>query len=177
MASLIENLITQMNEEYAVYEKLLEASSEKTSAIVSNNLDRLKAATDKEQFLADTIAGLANARRETMDNIAMVLNKSKEDLKITDVIQFLDTQPEFRDPLAAINEKLAKLARRLKEVNVHNQNLIIESLSMIEYNINLLQNLNRAPETAEYSRDMFKGHDGYTGSTTGPDAGKFDAKQ
>lgn len=29
MASLIENLITQMNEEYAVYEKLLEASSEK----------------------------------------------------------------------------------------------------------------------------------------------------
>ncbi|MCM1272710.1 MAG: flagellar protein FlgN [Clostridium sp.] len=177
MASLIENLITQMNEEYAVYEKLLEASSEKTSAIVANNLDRLKEATDKEQLLADTIAGLAASRRETMDNIATVLNKSKEDLKVTDIIQFLDAQPEFRDPLAAINEKLAKLARRLKEINSHNQNLIIESLSMIEYNINLLQNLNRAPETAEYSKDMFKGHDGYTGSAAVPGAGKFDAKQ
>lgn len=48
---------------------------------------------------------------------------------------------------------------------------------MIEYNINLLQNLNRAPETAEYSKDMFKSHDGYTGSMATPGAGKFDAKQ
>ena len=27
---------------------------------------------------------------------------------------------------------------------------------MIEYNINLMQNMNRAPETAEYSREMFR---------------------
>lgn len=71
----------------------------------------MKEATDKEQFLADTIAGIASSRRETMDNIATVLNKNKEDLKVTDVIEFLDAQPEFRDPLAAINEKLAKLAK------------------------------------------------------------------
>ncbi len=176
MASLIENLITGMNEEYAVYEQLLSASQEKTSAIVSNNLDRLRAATDKEQFLVDTITGIANKRRETMDNIAIVLNRKKDDLKITDIIEFLEAQPEFRDPLAHINEKLSKLAKTLKEVNTHNQNLIQESLSMLEYNINLLQNLNRAPETAEYSKDMFKGHDGYAAPQGGA-TGKFDAKQ
>lgn len=176
MASLIENLITQLNEEYAVYEQLLEVSMEKTSAIVSNNLDRLKETTDKEQLLVDTITGLGNARQETMHNIANVLNKRGTELRVIDVVEFLEGQPEFRDPLLSINEKLAKLARKLKDVNSHNQTLIQESLSMIEYNINLLQNLNRAPETAEYSKDMFKGAGNYVGNTV-PTAGKFDTKQ
>ncbi|MBP3621392.1 MAG: flagellar protein FlgN [Lachnospiraceae bacterium] len=156
MASLIENLITELNEEYAVYEQLLQVSMEKTSAIVSNDLDRLKATTDKEQFLVDTVTGLESDRRQTMSNIATVLNKKSTEITIMDVVGFLKGQPEFHDPLLEINEKLAKLARKLKDVNNHNKNLITESLSMIEYNINLLQNLNRAPETAEYSKDMFR---------------------
>ncbi|MBO5426227.1 MAG: flagellar protein FlgN [Lachnospiraceae bacterium] len=156
MASLIENLITGLNEEYAVYEQLLQVSMEKTSAIVSNNLDRLRDTTDKEQLLVDTVTGLESSRRQTMANIATVLNKKNEELKILDIVEFLKGQPEFHDPLLEINEKLAKLAKKLREVNSHNQNLIKESLSMIEYNINLVQNLNRAPETAEYSKDMFR---------------------
>ena len=156
MASLIENLITGLNEEYAVYEQLLQVSIEKTSAIVSNNLDRLRDTTDKEQLLVDTVTGLESSRRQTMANIATVLNKKNEELKILDIVEFLKGQPEFHDPLLEINEKLAKLAKKLREVNSHNQNLIKESLSMIEYNINLVQNLNRAPETAEYSKDMFR---------------------
>ncbi len=155
MASLIENLIIQLNEEYAVYEELLQVSMEKTSAIVSNDLDRLKNTTDKEQFLVDKVTGLESNRRQTMSNIANVLNKKSTELTIMNVVEFLEGQPEFHHPLLEINEKLAKLARKLRDVNDHNQNLIKESLSMIEYNINLLQNLSRAPETAEYSKDMF----------------------
>lgn len=174
MASLIENLITQLNEEYAVYEKLLEVSMEKTSAIISNNLDRLRETTDKEQYLVDTLTGMENVRRGTMRDIASVINKKDSELRIIDVAEFLEGQPMFRDPLVEINEKLGKLAKRLKEVNSHNQNLITESLSMIEYNINLLQNLNRAPETAEYSKDMFKQTGGYQEKIT---TDRFDAKQ
>ncbi len=175
MASLIENLIIGLNEEYAVYEKLLEVSMEKTSSIISNNLDRLKATTDKEQALVDTITSYESKRNSTMANIASVLNKKASDLKISDIVNFLEGQPEFRDPLMEINEKLAKIAKKLREVNDHNQNLIQESLAMIEYNINLLQNLNRAPETAEYSKDMFRGQGGYVAGMDMP--GKFDTKQ
>lgn len=173
MASLIENLITELNEEYAVYEKLLEVSMEKTSAIVSNNLDRLKETTDKEQYLVDVVTGMENVRRGTMRDIASVINK-REELRVIDIADFLEGQPEFRNPLLEINEKLGKLAKKLKEVNSHNQNLINESLSMIEYNINLLQNLNRAPETAEYSKDMFRQTNGYQDRVT---TERFDAKQ
>jgi len=175
MASLIENLITELNEEYAVYEQLLSVSMEKTPAIVSNNLDRLREVTDKEQLLVDTITGMDNTRRQTMNNIATVLSKPVKDLKITDIIQFLDGQPMFQDPLKEINEKLAKIAKRLKEVNAHNQNLIQESLSMISYNINLLQNLNRAPETAEYTKEMFRGA-GKSYGADAPSTSGFDTK-
>lgn len=173
MASLIENLITELNEEYAVYEKLLEVSMEKTSAIVSNNLDRLKETTDKEQYLVDVVTGMENVRHGTMRDIASVINK-REELRVIDIADFLEGQPEFRNPLLEINEKLGKLAKKLKEVNSHNQNLINESLSMIEYNTNLLQNLNRAPETAEYSKDMFRQTNGYQDRVT---TERFDAKQ
>lgn len=176
MASLIENLITGLNEEYAVYERLLEVSMEKTSAIISNDLDRLNKTTEKEQLMVDTITSLENTRRQTMNNIAGVLGRKAGEIKISEIVEFLKEQPEFHDPLLEINEKLARLVKKLRDVNDHNQNLITTSLSMIEYNINLLQNLNRAPETAEYSKEMFK----KTGSYPSDGAmapGKFDAKQ
>lgn len=176
MASLIENLIEELNQEYAIYEELLVVSREKTSAIVSNDLDRLRDTTDKEQLYVDVLTGLENKRRSTMANIATVINKSKTDIKITDIISFLDGQTEFQEPLMIINEKLAKIARQLYEVNGHNQNLIQESLSMIEYNINLIQNFSRAPETAEYSKDMFK-KGGYSGAAAMEQPGKFDTSQ
>lgn len=175
MASIIENLITELNEEYAIYEQLLVVAMEKTSAIVSNDLERLSATTDKEQFYVDTLTGLENRRMQTMSDIANVLGKRASELKVSEVVTFLEGQPEFHDPLLLINEKLAKLARRLREVNAHNQNLLQESLAMIEYNINLLQNLNRAPETAEYSKDMFKGSGAYGGAGA-TSSTRFDTK-
>ncbi len=173
MASIIENLITELNDEYALYEQLLKVSMEKTGAIVSNSLDRLSETTEKEQNLADALASVEHKRRETMESVASILGRRPDDVKVTDVIEFLDGQPEFRNPLIEINEKLAKIARRVREINGHNQNLIQEALSMIEYNINLLQNMNRAPETAEYSKDMFKGNGSYAADVP---AGRFDVQ-
>ena len=173
-ASIIENLITELNDEYALYEQLLQVSMEKTGAIVSNNLDRLSETTEKEQRLADALASVEHRRRETMTNVANILGKRPDDVKVMDVVTFLEGQPEFHDPLLSINEKLAKLARKVREVNGHNQNLIQDALEMIEYNINLMQNLNRAPETAEYSKEMFKGNAAYAGGADVP--GRFDVQ-
>ena len=78
MASIIENLITELNDEYALYEQLLQVSMEKTGAIVSNNLDRLSETTEKEQRLADALASVEHRRRETMTNVANILGKRPE---------------------------------------------------------------------------------------------------
>lgn len=176
MASLIENLIEELNKEYVVYEQLMEVSMEKTGAIVSNDLDRLRTTTDKEQLLVDTITGLDIERRKTMDGIAQVLGKPRGTVRITEIVDMLSGQPEFHDPLQEINTKLGRLAKSLKDVNAHNQNLIQTQLEMINYSINLLQNIDRAPETAEYSKDMFKGRKGGYGDTASVTSGSFDSK-
>ena len=95
MASIIENLITELNDEYALYEQLLQVSMEKTGAIVSNNLDRLSETTEKEQRLADALASVEHRRRETMTNVANILGKRPDDVKVMDVVTFLEGQPEF----------------------------------------------------------------------------------
>ena len=106
MASIIENLITELNDEYALYEQLLQVSMEKTGAIVSNNLDRLSETTEKEQRLADALASVEHRRRETMTNVANILGKRPDDVKVMDVVTFLEGQPEFHDPLSlTIHEK------------------------------------------------------------------------
>ena len=64
MASIIENLITELNDEYALYEQLLQVSMEKTGAIVSNNLDRLSETTEKEQRLADAMTNAYKRERQ-----------------------------------------------------------------------------------------------------------------
>ena len=84
MASIIENLITELNDEYALYEQLLQVSMEKTGAIVSNNLDRLSETTEKEQRLADALASVEHRRRETMTNVANILGKRPDDVKVMD---------------------------------------------------------------------------------------------
>ena len=89
------------------FEKLSFDASSACADIVSvkNNLDRLRETTDKEQLYVDVLTGLENKRRSTMGNIATVINKSKADIKITDIISFLDGQTEFQEPLMIINEK------------------------------------------------------------------------
>ena len=109
-----------------------------------------------------------------MTMLAIIFGNRPDVVKVMDVVTFLEGQPEFHDPLLAINEKLAKLARKVREVNGHNQNLIQDALEMIEYNINLMQNLNRAPETAEYSKEMFKSNAAYAGGADVP--GRFDVQ-
>lgn len=175
MASLIENLIAGLNEEYVIYEELLNLSMDKTTVIVANNLEMLKDITDREQELVDIITGYEFRRRDTIKNIGIVINKKPSELKISDIADFLKDQPEFRMPLIEINEKLRIIAEKLKGINIHNKALIEESLEMIGFNINLLQNLSRAPETANYSKDILKKQNGYnigSSKTKG-----FDSKQ
>ena len=80
-------------------------------------------------------------------------------------------QPEFQHPLIVIREKLLRQTEVLKQVNIHNQSLLKESLEMTEYSINLIQSMNQAPETANYN----KGN--YSGATLGGNYSSFDAKQ
>lgn len=171
MASLIENLITILEQESELYERLIKESMDKTPVIVSNDLQRLSEANDREQRVVDEITSISHKRNQALGEIATVLGKDADTITVSEVIELMAKQPEFQHPLIAVRDKMLKQADLLRQVNVHNQNLLKESLEMTEYSINLMQSMNQAPETANYNKGS------YSGVTLGGAYSSFDAKQ
>ncbi len=172
MASLMENLIDVLEKESAEYEKLLELSMQKTPVIVSENLEKLAQITDDEQLIVSRINHLDVIRNEAVKDIANVLNKDVDKLKIVDLIQMLGSRPEEQQKLAAVFDTLSANVRSVARVNEQNRELIQSALDMVKFNMNVLQSMKAAPETANYNKGAYN-----TGDMIGMTRKTFDAKQ
>lgn len=172
MASLIENLISVLEQENSEYEILLELSRTKTPVIVKGDIVRLQEITDEEQNVIGRIHHLETKREEHIHDIANVINKDVEQLKLENLIQMLDKSPKDQIKLSEIHEKLRVTLSQMQNVNAQNRELLAGALEMVEFDLNLLRSLRRAPETANYNRGAYS-----AGSVMGSDMGSFDAKQ
>lgn len=172
MASLMEVLIDVLEKESQEYGKLLNLSMQKTPVIVSEDLDRLAKITDEEQIIVSRINHLDNQRNEAVNDIANVLNKDVETLKIVDLIRMLAARPEEQEKLATVFDRLQDNVRGVKRVNEQNRELIQEALELVQFNMNVLQAMNKAPETANYNKGAYS-----TGDMIGASHKAFDAKQ
>ena len=168
MASLIESLIATLEEESRLYEELTKESLNKTPVIVANDLQRLQEANTREQAVVDEITAVSHRRDRAMEEIATVLGKDAKTITVSEIILLMEKQPEFQHPLIAIRDRMLKQVEMLRQVSLHNQELLKESLDMTEYSINLIQSLNQAPETANYSKGS------YNGSILGSNHSSFD---
>lgn len=171
MASLIENLITVLEEESSLYDELTKESMAKTPVIVANDLKRLSDANAREQKIVDDITAVSHRRDKVLTEIATVLGRDAKTITVSEIIKAMEKQPEFQHPLIVVKDKMLKQVEELRQVNLHNQELLKEALEMTEYSINLVQSLNQAPETANYSGAT------YSGATLGGARSSFDTKQ
>ncbi len=172
MASLMEVLIDVLEQENQEYEKLLSLSMRKTSVIVSEDLIELTRITDEEQIIVGRINRLDHQRNEAVNDIADVLNKDVDKLKIVDLIRMLAARPEEQEKLAIVFDKLRESVRSVKRVNEQNRELIKDALELIQFDMNVLQAMNKAPESANYNRGAYN-----TGDMIGTSHMTFDAKQ
>ncbi len=172
MASLMETLIEVLEKENLEYENLLALSMKKTSVIVSEDLKQLAEITDEEQIIVSRINHLDCQRNEAVDDIANVLNKDVAKLKIVDLIKMLAARPEEQAKLAAVFDKLQVSVRSVKRVNEQNRELLQSALEMVQFDMNVLQSLNTAPETANYNKGAYN-----TGDIIGMSNKTFDARQ
>lgn len=168
----MENLIGVLGAESQEYEILLELSTRKTPVIVAGNLDELAKITDEEQIVVGRITHLEHKRREVFADIANVINRDVKTLLLSDLIEILGNRPKEQQKLANVHDQLKSVVHEVKRVNGQNRILIENSLEMIEYDLNMLQAMKTAPETANYNRGAYN-----TGATIGMDLGSFDAKQ
>ena len=170
MASLIEELIDTLGAELDAYNKLLPVENKKTGIIMKNDLLALEQITAKEQEVVDEVLALENKRGKVVNNIAVVMNKKVEDIKVETIIDILKSQPQLQRKLSEIHDNLKKVVHQIMYVNNHNKSLIEQSLELIEFIMNLIQSTRMSP-----------GSNNYTNSATSADmtegAGMFDAKQ
>lgn len=172
MASLMENLIDVLNKQYEEYVALVELSRKKTPIIVKGDLQALQDITDEEQLAVSRVNHYDRERAEVMKDIANVINKDVEALKITDLVDMLAQRPEEQKQLAEVRDRLRKVALEMKDVNERNGELLQNSLDMVNFDMTLLQSLKRAPETANYTKGAYS-----SGNVMGVNNGNFDAKQ
>ena len=168
----MENLIDVLNRECETYEGLLELSRKKTPVIITGNLEELSRITDEEQEYASRLQNLDKTRAEVTADIANVLNRDVEALKLTKLIEILAARPSEQSALIDVRDRLQKVVHALRQVNEQNSELLKDSIEMVQIEMNLLQSSKAAPETANYSRGAYA-----TGDTMGVTRGNFDAKQ
>ena len=171
MASLMEELLDTLEKENAQYETLLGLSERKTQIIVKGDIAALEQITDEEQIVVNKISHLDSKRETVTKDIANVINKDVETLKLSTLIELLKTQPKEQKRLMEIHDKLQVTVGTIRRLNEQNEELIRHSLEMVEFDLNMVRAMKQAPETANYDRSAAN-----TGGMLGS-LGGFDAKQ
>lgn len=172
MASLMETLIEVLGQECDAYDELLALSQKKTQVIASANLENLQKITDDEQEVVDRLNRLEKKRVEVTVDIANVLNRDVESLKLSNLVEMMSARPEEQAKLAEAHQKLKTAVGELRRINEQNKELLESAVEMVEFEMNLLQAAKAAPETANYTRNAYN-----SGTQMGVTNGSFDAKQ
>ncbi len=172
MASLLENLIDVLDRENAAYERVAVLAESKTSAIVAGDIENLGKIMEEEQEIVGKIQGMEKQRDKFLADIANVVNRDVETLKLIDLIQMLDKMPDQQQKLEGVQKRLGATITSLREVNDKNQMLLMERLDMVDFNLNMIRAMKSAPQTANYTKNAYT-----NGQSLGIFHGGFDAKQ
>lgn len=172
MASLLENLIDVLDREHFEYEKLVILAEKKTSIIVKGDVESLSNITEDEQEIVGRIQTMEKQRMKVLADVANVVNRDVETLKLIDLIQMLEKVPQQQEKLRDLQERLKQTTEKLKSQNEKNQLLLVEKLEMVDFNLNMIRAMKSAPQTANYSKDAYM-----NGEVLGIFHGGFDAKQ
>jgi len=168
----MENLIEVLSQESEEYKGLLALSQKKMRIIAGANLEDLQKITDDEQEVVSRLNRLEKRRIEVAADIANVLNKDVETMKLTNLIEMLSARPAEQAALAAVHDRLKSVVREVQRTNEQNRELLEEALELVNFEMNMLQAYKAAPETANYTKGACN-----SGAQMGVDSGGFDAKQ
>ncbi len=170
MASLMEDFMNILEEENKGYQRLTELSHEKRQIIIDGDIPALEAITDREQEITSRLKNLENKRSEVVNDMSIVLSKQPEELTVTNMIAFLNKQPQEQSKLIDLRDRLKETLRGMAEINAQNDTLLKHAMEMAEFDLTLFRSMRQAPTTANYDNRANN-----TGDLLG--SGGFDAKQ
>ena len=155
MATLMENLLTVLEQENTEYQRLETLSQKKRQIIIDADISGLEDITGREQEIASTIRNLENKRQEVINDMAIVLSKDPKDLTITNMIAFLSKQPQEQQKLKDIKQKLRDTLNQMARLNEQNESLLQHAIEMTEFDLTLFKSMRQAPVTANYDKHAY----------------------
>ncbi len=170
MASLMEDFMSVLEQENGEYQRLAELSREKRQIIIDGDIPALEKITNQEQEIASVLKNLENRREEVVKDMSIVLSKEPKELTITNMIAFLNKQPEEQRKLAELRERLRVTLENMADINQQNEVLLQQAMEMTEFDLTLFRSMRQAPTTANYDKSA-----NTTGDLLG--SGGFDARQ
>ena len=170
MASLMDDLTQVLENETVEYKKLIELSDNLRKALIESDVSTVEQMTAAQEEVSNGIQSLESRRARIMNDIAVVLNKKPEELKVSMLEESLAGQPALKERLAAVRTELKQTMDELKRINHTNQTLLRQSMELLEFDLNLFRSMRQAPETANYNKSAVN-----TGDLLGSRG--FDAKQ
>lgn len=170
MASLMDDLTQVLENETVEYKKLIELSENLREALIESDVAVVEQMTAAQEEVSNGIQSLETRRARIMNDIAVVLNKKPEELKVSMLEETLAGQPALQERLATVRIELKQTMDELKRVNHTNQTLLRQSMELLEFDLNLFRSMRQAPETANYNRSAVNTGDLLTSRG-------FDAKQ
>lgn len=163
LTTLIE-LLERLDEAHI---QMLELAADKKQTIMDNKVDGLIDILNRESKLTKLIGQLEEQRILAAYTVLQGVGiRSNLNLNLTELSRLV-FDPEDKARLLHIQQKLSGTLRRLKEANGLNQKLIEQSLTFIDYSLDLL--VGRPNQEITYHHPSDKGN-----SVTRP--GIFDAR-
>jgi flagellar biosynthesis/type III secretory pathway chaperone len=152
---MMDDLVQVLGEEKVLYEKLADLSEEMKQAIIVSDVPVVEQKTAEQQDVTTDIQRLDRKRSDIMRNVAVVLNKKPEDIKVSTLIETLSGQPELKEKMVSARNELIGAMDRLKKVNAQNQALLTQAMELMEFDLNLYRSMRQATETANYNLSAY----------------------
>ena len=146
MASLVEELVTVLEEEEKIYQTLISYGEKKTDILIRADVPEL------EQLASDDLVTHSNQQVQLLKDIANVLGRTEEKMTVTRLITLLESQPDVQKKLTEARDRLLAAADRMNHLNDQNVALIKQAIELNEFDLTLFKSLRQAPETANYDK-------------------------
>lgn len=150
MASLMEDFMDILERENGEYQHLTELSREKRQIIIDGDIPALEEITSREQEITGNLINLENKRREVVKDMSIVLSKEPEELTVTNMIAFLNKQPQEQNKLIELRDKLRDTLKKMADINEQNETLLHQAMELTEFDLTLFRSMRQAPTTANY---------------------------
>lgn len=170
MASLMDDLALVLESEVEQYKKLVALSEAMRDALVISDVSAVEHITADQESVANDLQALEGQRVRIMNDMALVLNRKPEELKVSVLEESIGHQPQLQERLRTVRMELTKTMEDLRRRNQSNQALLRQSMELLEFDLNLFRSMRQAPETANYNKSAYN-----TGDLLGSRG--FDAKQ